>query len=100
MSSAEEKRPNDPTYAVLDSEPGKWEVDGDTDSVRNHALLHYLANLANSNNRDDVFNFEFVESLVRNGADINCMDTNGQTIFHEVARSWNVDVAMFLVEHG
>ena len=75
-------------------------MDGDTDSVRNHALLHYLANLANSNNRDDVFNFEFVESLVRNGADINFMDINGQTIFHEVARSWNVDVAMFLVEHG
>jgi hypothetical protein len=28
------------------------------------------------------------------------MDTNGQTIFHEVARSWNVDVARFLVENG
>jgi ankyrin repeat protein len=38
--------------------------------------------------------------VVQNGADINCMDTNGQTIFHEVARSWNVDVARFLVENG
>lgn len=101
ISSAEEKRPNAPTYAVLDSQPGKWEMDGKgTNNVRNHALLHYLATLANSNNRDDVFNFEFVESLVRSGADINCMDTNGQTIFHEVARSWNVDVALFLVENG
>ena len=62
--------------------------------------MHYLANLANSNNTNDVFNFEFVESLVRNGADINCMDINGQTIFHEVARSWHVDVALFLVENG
>jgi ankyrin repeat protein len=90
-----------PTYAVLDSELGNREVDGhDTNNVRDHALLHYLANLANSNSSDDTFNFEFVDSLVRNGADINCMDTKGQTIFHEVARSWNVDVAMFLLEHG
>ncbi|XP_028398325.1 transient receptor potential cation channel subfamily A member 1-like [Dendronephthya gigantea] len=72
----------------------------DSDIVRNQALLHYLANLANSNDKDDIFDFEFVQSLVRNGADINCMDTNGQTIFHEVARSWNVDVALFLVENG
>ena len=102
FSSAEDKRPNAPTYAVLDSQLAKREEDDQdsTDNVRDQALLHYLANLANSNNEDDVFNFEFVGSLVQNGADINCMDTNGQTIFHEVARSWNVDVARFLVENG
>ena len=102
LSSAEDKRPNAPTYAVLDSQLAKREEDGQdsTDNVRDQALLHYLANLANSNNEDDVFNFEFVGSLVQNGADINCMDTNGQTIFHEIARSWNVDVARFLVENG
>ncbi|CAB3992495.1 transient receptor potential cation channel subfamily A member 1-like [Paramuricea clavata] len=98
----EDKRPNTATYAVLDSELGKREEDDQdsTDNVRDQALLQYLANLAKSNKEDDVFNFEFVESLVQDGANINCMDTNGQTIFHEVARSWNVDVARFLVEKG
>ena len=68
--------------------------------VRNHALIHYLASLANSNNSEDVFDFDFVESLIENGADVNSTDRNGQTIFHEIARSWNLDVALFLLEHG
>jgi ankyrin repeat protein len=63
-------------------------------------LIHYIADLATRNDTDDIFDYEFVESLLRHGADINCMDPTGQTIFHEVARSWNTDVAMFLVEHG
>ena len=62
--------------------------------------MHYIADLANSNDADDIFDYDFVESLLRNGADINCKDTTGQTIFHEVARSWNTDVAIFLVKNG
>ena len=101
LSLSEDKRPHAPTYAVLDSQLGGSEETGqDTSNLRNHALLHYLANLANSNNSNDTFSFEFVESLVRNGADINCSDINGQTVFHEIARAWNVDVATFLVEQG
>ncbi|XP_028398324.1 uncharacterized protein LOC114521948 [Dendronephthya gigantea] len=97
----ETKRPNEPTHAVLEGELGEWEVDGQSNqNVRNHALIHYIADLANSNNPDDVFDYDFVESLLLNGADINCMDPTRQTIFHEVSRSWNTDVAKFLVDQG
>ena len=67
---------------------------------RNRALLQYIATLADSNKKNDQFNYEFVDSLVKGGADVNIADQHGQSIFHEVARSWNVDVAEFLLEHG
>jgi ankyrin repeat protein len=42
-----------------------------------------------------------VQSLLDGGANINeAVDTYGQTIFHEVARSWNLDVAAFLLKNG
>jgi ankyrin repeat protein len=69
-------------------------------NVRNLALIHYLATLANSNRTSDRFDFDFVESLLNNGADISSTDKTGQTVFHEVARSWNIDVATFLIKHG
>lgn len=67
---------------------------------RNRALLQYIATLADSNDRKDQFNYEFVEALIKGGAEINTTDQYGQSIFHEVARSWNVDVATFLLKHG
>ena len=68
--------------------------------VRNHALIHYIAKLAVSNHQNDTFDFAFVQSLLKNGADINAMDKYGQTVFHEVARSWHADVAEFLLRNG
>ena len=67
---------------------------------RNRALLQYVATIANSNSSSDKFNYEFVESLVNGGADINIADQYGQSIFHEVARSWDSDVAQFLLDIG
>ena len=69
-------------------------------TVRNHALLHYFANLARSNNFNDKMDFAFVQSLVKNGASINTADKHGQTVFHEVSRSWHTDVAKFLLNNG
>ena len=69
-------------------------------TVRNHALLHYFANLARSNNFNDKMDFAFVQSLVKNGASINTADKHGQTVFHEVSRSWHTDVAKFLLDNG
>jgi ankyrin repeat protein len=86
-------------HAVLESAL-EDSMNNEAQKVRNHALIHYLASLANSNNNDDIFDFDFVQSLIHNGADVNCTDKNGQTIFHEVARSWNLDVALFLLENG
>ena len=89
-------------HAVLEGELGESEmVEGrEAQNVRNHALIHYLATLANSNSTKDTFDFDFVESLLKNGADINSTDKTGQTVFHEVARSWNLDVATFLIKNG
>ena len=67
---------------------------------RNRALLQYVATIANSNSDSDEFNYEFVQSLVTGGADINIADQYGQSIFHEVARSWDCDVAKFLLSIG
>ena len=44
--------------------------------------------------------FSFVESLLQNGASVKSSDKHGQTIFHEVARSWHTDVAQFLLTQG
>lgn len=44
--------------------------------------------------------FSFVESLLKNGASVKSSDKHGQTIFHEVARSWHTDVAQFLITQG
>lgn len=68
--------------------------------VRNTALLHYLSTLASSNEMGDTFVYDFVESLLHSGADVNTPDKNGQTILHEVARSWDVDIVEFLLKHG
>lgn len=68
--------------------------------VRNHALIHNIAELAVSNHDNDTFDFAFVQSLLKNGADINAADKYGPTVFHEVARSWHADVAEFLIRNG
>ena len=57
-------------------------------------------NKRSSNKKSDLFNYEFVESLIKGGADINVTDQHGHTLFHEVARSWNVDVAQFVLSQG
>ncbi len=62
-------------------------------------LLTYFAKLANSP-EDETIDVEFVESLLRGGADINVTDCHGQSIMHEVAREWHVDVAQFCMEKG
>lgn len=44
-------------------------------------------NKRSSNKKSDLFNYEFVESLIKGGSDINVTDQHGHTLFHEVARS-------------
>lgn len=98
-------RTNVAMHAVIDvvaegSEQNHIRGMGATADIRNQALIHYVARLASSNSDGDEFDFSFVESLLENGADINTTDKYGQTMFHEVARSWNVDVARFLLNRG
>ena len=63
----------------------------------NRSLIQYLARLSDPEKMEDFIDLEFVDSLIREGADINCTDLFGQSVLHEVARTWHVDVAKFLV---
>ncbi|BFZ16281.1 hypothetical protein BsWGS_19321 [Bradybaena similaris] len=69
-------------------------------AVSNQALIQYFAKLGQSKNEDEIIDLDFVHTLLASGADINCTDKHGQTVMHEVARAWHVDVAKFLIEHG
>ena len=65
------------------------------------ALIIYFAKLARASlEREQELDFEFIEGLLRKGADVNFTDRHGQTVLHEVARIWHVDVARFVLENG
>lgn len=65
------------------------------------ALIIYFAKLARASlQHEQELDFEFIEDLLREGADLNFMDRYGQTVLHEVARIWHVDVAKFVLENG
>ena len=68
----------------------------------NRALLIYFAKLARADPESPttVVDFDFVDSLLQSGADINVCDRYGQTIFHEASRAWHCDVALYLIEKG
>ena len=60
-------------------------------------LLNYFQKLAHSP-EGELIDLEFIDSLLRVGADINVTDMYGQTIMHEVAREWSTDVAQACLE--
>ena len=65
------------------------------------ALLVYFMELATT--EDDelrLVNFDYLEQLFISGVDVNVTDRYGQSIMHEVARIWHVDVARFMIQHG
>ena len=66
----------------------------------NQALLQYFGKLSNSHNCDDCLNLEHIKSLLSEGASVNTSDRFGQTLLHEVSRTWGIDVAQFFVEQG
>ena len=52
--------------------------------AHNRNLIEYFARIGQSKDFNEHINLEYVESLLKNGANINCTDKYGQTIFHEV----------------
>lgn len=63
-------------------------------------LILYFSKLAVTPDESEGVDLKFVTSLLNGGADINFCDKYGQTILHEVARSWHTDVAKFLIGSG
>ena len=90
-------------HAALDAEIDEAQIGLSSEEIliRNRALLHYIATLASSNSDTDTFSYSFVQSLIDGGGNLNeAVDMYGQTMFHEVARSWDLGVAKFLLENG
>lgn len=93
---------NEPLHGMLEAQMDTtlYSTTPQHEVVRNTALLHYLSTLASTNEMGDTLDFDFVESLLASGADVNARDKNGQTILHEVARSWDPEILEFLIKHG
>ena len=68
--------------------------------IKSKELIHYFVSLAKNKDREKTVNLDFVETLMKDGADPNRGDKYGQTVLHEVARVWHPDVARFLMERG
>ena len=66
----------------------------------NYALLQYFAKHSSSADVDDSLDLEHVESLLREGASVNTCDRFGQTLLHEVSKTWGTDVAQFFIDQG
>ncbi|XP_018414959.1 PREDICTED: transient receptor potential channel pyrexia-like [Nanorana parkeri] len=63
----------------------------------NETVLSYFIKL--SKDEDQLIHFETIEQLLSKGSDVNEVDKHGQTVMHEVAKSWQIEVAQFLIEH-
>lgn len=66
----------------------------------NHTLLQYFARLSSSPDVDDSLDLDHIQSLLQEGASVNTCDRFGQTLLHEVSRTWGTDVAQFFIEQG
>ena len=66
----------------------------------NQALLLYFAKLSSSSDVDDALDLEHIQSLLHAGASVNTSDRFGQTLLHEVSRTWGIDVAQFFIDQG
>lgn len=69
-------------------------------SANDKTLIDYFFQLGQSRDPNAKVDLDFVDSLIKNGANINCTDKHGQTLLHEVSRTWHIDVAKFLLELG
>ena len=96
---------NTGAQSELGEEGSGFEENANDDEIKkpedpNQALLQYFAKLSSSADVDDSLDLEHIQSLLHEGASVNTSDRFGQTLLHEVARSWGVDVAQFFIEQG
>ncbi|XP_063777394.1 transient receptor potential channel pyrexia-like isoform X2 [Pseudophryne corroboree] len=99
---AKSGRTNTETYSGLEERFG----DGNDDSthlpeeVSGHhsqeTVLTYFIHL--SKNEGEQISFDKISRLIAKGSDVNEEDRYGQTVMHEVAKSWHIEVAQFLIE--
>ncbi|XP_053571917.1 transient receptor potential cation channel subfamily V member 6 [Bombina bombina] len=61
-------------------------------------ILKYFIILAKI--EDKQIHFHTIDKLFSEGCNVNEVDRYGQTVMHEVAKSWHTEVALFLIERG
>uniref|UniRef100_UPI00398F4BB0 ankyrin repeat, PH and SEC7 domain containing protein secG-like isoform X2 n=1 Tax=Pristiophorus japonicus TaxID=55135 RepID=UPI00398F4BB0 len=66
----------------------------------NEALIKHFIFVSRSKRPNAMVNLELIEKLLLKGAKVSTADKHGQTVLHEVARNWHVDIASFLIERG
>ncbi|XP_069813214.1 transient receptor potential channel pyrexia-like isoform X2 [Dendropsophus ebraccatus] len=59
-------------------------------------VLKYFIHL--SKNEGEQISFETIDNLLAEGSNINDVDRHGQTVMHEVSKSWHTEVAHFLIK--
>ncbi|XP_041483954.1 transient receptor potential cation channel subfamily A member 1-like isoform X2 [Lytechinus variegatus] len=69
-------------------------------NVANAELIGYFGHLATSSDANLMIDLEYLELILNRGADINCTDKYGQTALHEISRTWDPDIAVFMIEKG
>lgn len=102
MNAAQLSDLDDLVEDTVDGVPGR-EMRKKTDEAVNspsRALLYYFAKLAANSNEQEIIDLEFVGTLIQSGADVNITDRHGQSVMHEAARQWEVQVAKFLIDKG
>ncbi|XP_020899754.1 uncharacterized protein LOC110238422, partial [Exaiptasia diaphana] len=100
MNAAQLSDLDDLVEDSIDGVPGR-EMRKKTDeavSSPSRALLYYFAKLASNSNEQEIIDLEFVGTLIQSGADVNITDRHGQSVMHEAARQWEVQVAKFLID--
>ena len=60
--------------------------------------MNYFAFLGLPDNVEE-FNYDYVDSLCKE-SDVNRKDIHGQSVIHEIAREWHIDVCSFLKSRG
>lgn len=68
------------------------------DVAGSEVLIVYFAKMGHS--VKSVVDLDYLKTLIRSGANLNYTDRHGQTVLHEVALRWPVEVAQFLLENG
>ncbi|XP_069585093.1 transient receptor potential channel pyrexia-like [Ranitomeya imitator] len=66
-------------------------------NFKNHfTILKYFIHL--SKNEGEQISFQTIDNLLAQGSSVNEVDRHGQTVMHEVSKSWHIEVAQFLIK--
>ncbi|KAJ8359463.1 hypothetical protein SKAU_G00159880 [Synaphobranchus kaupii] len=99
------RQPTDPTgkavrYLGL-AQSCPYLIDGpNKTSEPNNKLLSHFRELAKSTKDESKVDLEYLDGVISEGADVNTVDSYGQTALHEISGRWPVDVMCFFLDRG